>query len=189
MMQLDPVNPPPPTPGNPIAALWDWTANVSAALSLIDTKAGVKVYDPYLNQAYPFWIRQVRQWTTFNAAQKSKGLAQVPAPSETLFLYTGDGTAGHPFVATSTKVCSFAAPTDAQGQAKEVTGQPNTYWYADAIAMKYNLGGLAYMTWNGTGWLPHRSQPNQNGAQNITYEFCTCASTATCQHATPPAYY
>jgi hypothetical protein len=172
-----------------LSQIWDWRSNVDYAKTLLDAKAGPPV-DNAQNQgdprAYPFWIRQVRQWRTEN-------------PSAGFFQDAVE-TASCRFTLSPSPIPTPAAPQWTTPN----TGQSGVYWFGDAILMKQYGGaasdGANYVSWVNRDLLPGQ-QPywsSRRGSEivvqgqiqthNWTYEFCTCAvQGAACQHSTPAA--
>jgi hypothetical protein len=165
MMQLDP----PPS----IDAIWNWRTAVSAGIQRLDDLAGPPRYtDESDGRAYPFWVRQVRQWKAFNSLHPSN---QVAAPSDQ----------------QESANCRFTlspAP-DPTNPTTPNTGVLGAYWFGDALLMYQNAGtgssGANWLTWKksqGTGsWNFHKD----NGVNHdIVYEFCTCTApgSSACEH-------
>ena len=161
MLQLDP----PMLPTD----IWDWRGNISSWQTRFREIAGperdtrAESSDPnWDKRAYPFWIRQVLQWQEYNANQILQGGQPVSWP----------GDPG-PNISSS---CIFQAP-QATGFPTRNTGQPNTYWYGDAILMK-QVGGAPqnYVSWI-EGSQPRWSFHKENSINcDVVYEFCTCTS-------------
>ena len=163
MLQLDP-----PTTAFDI---WNWRTNISSWQVRFEGVAGPErdtQLDPIPNlhdiRAYPFWIRQVVQWQTYNAAQRLNSLPEVPWLPDP----------GPNFSSN----CSFQPPSTTAFPVRN-TGQSNTYWYGDAILMKM-VGGSPtnYVNWNNTDPNnPSWSFAKSNSvSKDIVYEFCTCTA-------------
>jgi hypothetical protein len=174
MMQLDPADSP---------ALWNWQTNIVGGLDLLQAKAGPPVYDAYSTSAYPFWIRQVKQWQDYNGQNQGK---KIPAPSDEVF-----------------PGCTFTLSPDPANYSTPNTGTAGAYWYGDAVLMKqYGGAPTNYISWisqnqnttNGR-WSWNRQSVIYVGSQrqvhNLPYEFCSCAQVPGCQNQTPktPAWY
>ncbi len=164
MMQLDPAL--------TVDLLWNWRANVEGGKSELDQIAGPTEFrlknQPDGKKAYPFWIRQVREWTQYNlAAEPSK---RVPPPLDR----------------QETGNCTFTLPLnkpwdankDSVGLEAPTNGTNNTYWFGDAILIKqYNGAPVNYVSWNNTATPPSWSYNPKNGSSlNTVYEVCSCTA-------------
>lgn len=154
-----------PPPG--LDAIWNWKSNVAASISLLESKQG----PPQLttnndNRAYPFWMRQIRDWNVYNA--NSPG-PTAPIPQDDL-------NPNSPGIQPQCRFTFAEAP---------ITGVPGTYWFGDAIWMKQYAGAPQnYISWdnltdpNNPRWVINRANPVEN---NVVGEFCTCESRQTCR--------
>jgi hypothetical protein len=184
LMQLDPVDSSGSQTG-PVDSsneIWNWRTNIAGGLNRIQTKAGPQSYSATSMQAYPLWIRQVRNWNTYNG----KNSTQAPPPSDDDFSSTG-GT------------CKFTLPLDANGVGIEGPASlpAGTHWFGDAIVMKQYGGANTgqYLIWDATGkkWTKVRASfiYKKNGDKEyhtFPYEYCTCTSAVSCQSQTPDQY-
>ncbi len=129
--------------------------------------------------AYPFWIRQVKQWQLYNANPQNLGTPVAGPPDQ------GEGS--------TAASCTFTlSPSQSTYTVPYTGGVPNTYWFGDAILIK-QYGGTStkngntdnYVSWLNTNpnaipsWL--FAKPN-SVSSDVVYEVCTCASSDTCQH-------
>ena len=157
IMQLDP---PPSTD-----AVFNWQTNINGAQTLLQALAGPIQYGTG-GQAYPFWIRQVKQWQDFNAIHSP----QVPPPNDQ----------------PESSYCTFTlSPAPAPTYTTPNTGQGQRYWFGDAILMKQYAGA----TTNYISFIQGQTSGNWSESQansvrpDIAYEFCTCLAQSTCQHS------
>ena len=161
ILQLDP-------PVAPVD-IWNWTQNILDWQSRFAALAGPEVDTsaslPRDPRAYPFWIRQVLQWQSYNNSPVGQ---PVPWP----------GDPGPKFSPN----CTFQVPSPTQFPPVRNTGQPSTYWYGDAILMLQIAGvaptGANYVSWNNSDpAAPYWSFNKANGVKcDVVYEFCTCTS-------------
>jgi hypothetical protein len=157
MMQLDP----PPSWDD----IWNWRTNIADGNNLLQTLAGPQA-DAGGGQAYPFWIRQVRQWQANNLIRRDNNQPLVPAPDP-----------------QQESVCTFTVsrpgdPVLAQtmGLSTPNTGLANTYWFGDAILMKQYAGAPAnYISWL-TGTTEWKFNKPNSVSSNIVQAFCSCGS-------------
>jgi hypothetical protein len=168
MMQLDPAL--------TVDLLWNWRANIDGGKTKLDQKAGPQRFTNNDDgRAYPFWIRQVQQWNTFNASRQNPNDRVAPPPDR-----------------QETGNCTFTLPLDRPwdsnkdsiGLETPTNGSSNTYWFGDAILIKqYNGAKPNYVSWLGTAKPPSWSYKPVNGAgRNYVREVCSCTGApASCQ--------
>jgi hypothetical protein len=147
--------------------IWNWRSAITESLKEIAEKAGPMVYtgnirEPASNlQAYPFWIRQVRQWQTYNANAPANNQPHVDAPPDD----------------NESPSCIFSMLLDASGNPIKTNGQPNTHWFGDAILIQQYNGngpsGANYIVWNN----PPGAVPTWSGAGSTTYVYNVCSCT------------
>ena len=148
-MQTDP----PPS----AASIWDWTAAVAAGAAELQSLAGPAVYDATSNSAYPFWLRQVKQWNDYNNAHPNNKVAspqdQQEGPS-----------------------CRFTNPSAATNS--------SPYWFGDAILIKqYNGAPVNYIVWNGSQYPNAWSFSKANDVwPNYVHDVCNCMVQSACTH-------
>ena len=175
IMQVDP----PPS----LDAIWNWRSAIAAGKNKLDLHAG-PVQDLSdaagvglggENRAYPFWIRQVKQWRIYNSAPRFG--RQLPPPDD-----------------QTESTCKFTlSPASAPLHSTPTTGIGGVYWFGDAILIK-QYGGTETKTGknanyvsfiNNTSTLVEPSwsffKPN-SVSSNVVYEVCTCTSNQQCQH-------
>jgi hypothetical protein len=163
-------------PDPSLSVLWDWKQNVAMGQTLAAQTAG-PIQDTLNDgerRAYPFWLRQVRQWQQWNALWNPQDPVQAvnirPAPQQ------------------DTGGCHFRVnPTPSAGlRDSPITGQPGTYWFGDATLIKqYNGAPTNYVSWNGTVdgnqyWNPFNLANSVN--QDVVHDVCTCSTVAACEH-------
>jgi hypothetical protein len=130
-------------------AIWNWRTAIAAGKTKLDSHAGPvqDTSDPKGQgtdkRAYPFWIRQVKQWQIYNS--KPTFGSVIPAPPDQT-----EGTQG--------SSCTFTlSPSAAPAYTTPNTGQTGTYWFGDAILIK-QYGGVASTTKN-ANWKPAGNTP------------------------------
>jgi hypothetical protein len=165
MMQVDP----PPSQD----AIWNWTSAINAGQNQLQDLAGPAIDTsatiPLDKRAYPFWLRQVKQWETFNSALPAQ--SQVPAPVDPGPLFSPN--------------CNFIS-------SKTSSTGANTYWFGDPTLIKQYGGTIApdgrnanYVSWI-QGLTPHWEFDKANKiSKDVAYEVCTCVSSSSCQHLGP----
>ena len=153
--ELRPVDPPPSAD-----AIWNWRAAISAGRDRLAALAGpnqdlsdasgltplipdpahpgtfIRSKEPH---AYPFWIRQVKQWALYNQKPANPGVPVAPPPDQ---IEGGNGIFCN---FTLSPVGSLAAPVPPY--TTPAVGSANTFWVADAILIK-QYGGVASTTKN-----------------------------------------
>jgi len=126
---------------------------------------------PQGHSAYPFWIRQVRQWNLYNAILRNTG-ERVAPPSDR----------------QETSNCRFTLPLDklwdsnrdSVGLETPTNGTNNIYWFGDAILIKqYNGAPVNYISWKNEelnpGEKPYWSyRPGNTVSSNTVQEVCSC---------------
>jgi hypothetical protein len=153
-----------PPPG--LDAIWSWKSNAAASIAPVEAKAGPPVYttndDP---RAYPFWMRQIRDWSLFNQAFPGEAIPP-PAP---------DWNPTSPSIQPQCQFVFAEAP---------ITNQPGTYWFGDAVLMKQYAGApVNYISWDNVSvpaqprWVINRANASD---PNVVGEFCTCETRNTC---------
>lgn len=154
--------------------IWNWTSAINAGVQEISQKAGPPHYTNGDDQsAYPFWIRQVQQWWTYNTVTApALGLSTVPAPPDQ----------------TESPACTFTLAVDSNGNPIQNIGKANTYWFGDAVLIKqYNGASHQYISWNTPpGVQPYWFFNKGNGeSPNYVQDVCTCTdpSGSGCQHS------
>ncbi len=176
--QLDPI---PST-----SVLWNWRENASAYMTFLDKKAGPNEDTSDANgtskdqRAYPFWIRQAKQFYRYNARVPKNQQVAEPNPQ---------------IEGTLPNSCKFVFSAQvAPFYTTPVTGQAGTYWFADAILMRMVGGGTPHYISLSTTLVPEwlwskKSTIRLNNGtiqeHNFAYEYCTCVTTQTCEHQTP----
>lgn len=155
--------------------LWNWRSNAAGTIKRLDGRQG-----------YGQWISAVTQWNARNLQLKQVGQPTTPAPPDVV----------------ETSSCTFTLPLDQYGAGltTSATGQPNTYWFGDALVMKQTGGGPRYVALDPVTnmWSFNKVstiQWNTNSGtiveyHNFAYEFCTCTTAGVppasgCQHQTP----
>jgi hypothetical protein len=184
-MQLDPPS------GMP--DLWNWLQNIQDGDALLQSIAGPVQDTSNANgvgadqRAYPFWIRQVKQWLIYNNTQAASGQTPAPTP-DSADPGPPSGYPPSPYCSFTVSLNSAVAPSGASPAGTATVpyfgAAQNTYWYGDAVAMKqFNGAPTNYVSWNNI------TNPNSpvwsfNKANttsiDIVYEFCACSTVQGC---------